>query len=138
MQLLIDIPAIMDEDDQEDAKDAVDDSSDPFWIEHPHEQERWHVEEKQLQDEKDKALPRLIFHVLDCLMHWFSSFVASEGQTWTKHATLQKLIRGIFILTKADIVMQSNPNAIPQVVVLTYPKATSPGTSEPMERDSPP
>jgi len=30
MQLLIDIPAIMDEDDQEDAKDAVDDSSDPF------------------------------------------------------------------------------------------------------------
>lgn len=68
-QLVNDILAIDDEEQEEDAEDDVDSSGDWLRIHRPHQQERAHMEAQQLKHKEHEALLRLQLHRLDRLMH---------------------------------------------------------------------
>ena len=78
MQLCVNVVAIVNEKSQEYEQDCVDKNRNWTWVQHPHEQKTWEVEEKQLHDEKHEAITWLRFHVFDRYVDTFASISSSK------------------------------------------------------------
>lgn len=79
VQLLVDVFAILDENDQKYEQNSINDSRYQFWIEDPHQEETRNVEEKQLQNEESETLSTFSFHVIHSSIHSKRAFFTSES-----------------------------------------------------------